>query len=161
MPKKSAGIFIINKEGKILIGHPTNHPENIWSIPKGGIDEGESVLDAALRECWEETNVDLRNKGPLIYQELEPQPYDTTKDGKPKPPNKILYTVVFRESMNQKYVDSTKFEFKCNSHVPETASWNPGVPEMDDFKWVTLNEAKDLLHYSQVRCFDSIKKYCE
>ena len=47
------------------------------------------------------------------------------------------------------------FELKCNSFVSEDRG---GFPEMDDFKFVTINEAKLLLHESQVKCLDKIKE---
>jgi len=31
----AAGIFILNKDKEVLICHPTNHPWDVWSIPKG------------------------------------------------------------------------------------------------------------------------------
>ncbi|QPB12252.1 nudix hydrolase [Providencia phage PSTCR6] len=49
----SAGIIF--KHGtKILICHATHTP--YWGIPKGHIDEGETPLEAAIREVKEETN---------------------------------------------------------------------------------------------------------
>ena len=58
-PRPSAGGIIINKEGEIVL---VEQHGNSWSFPKGGIEAGESELDAAVREIYEETglkNVDL------------------------------------------------------------------------------------------------------
>lgn len=53
----SSGIAILYKT-KILLCHPTNLPwRNSFSIPKGGVDEGESLLDAAIRETREEVGI--------------------------------------------------------------------------------------------------------
>ena len=71
-PKKlkgSAGVAILwNK--MILLIHPTNSSwqKRTLGIPKGGIDPGESTLDAALRETLEETGIKLR------ADQLDPSP---------------------------------------------------------------------------------------
>ena len=55
--KISSGIAIFYKN-KILLGHPTNMPwKNSFSPPKGGVDEGENFLQAAIRETWEEVGI--------------------------------------------------------------------------------------------------------
>jgi 8-oxo-dGTP pyrophosphatase MutT (NUDIX family) len=38
-----------------------------WEIPGGRIDEGESALEAAARECWEETGWRSRDVRPLTF----------------------------------------------------------------------------------------------
>ncbi len=68
--KKSAGILIYRRRGKkieVLLIHPggpfwENKDENIWSIPKGQIEEGESLLDSAVREFKEETGLEIDDK---------------------------------------------------------------------------------------------------
>src|ERR1022692_4546624 len=58
--KISCGIYLINSDNKLLIGHPTKHRPNVWAIPKGRIDNGESdYFEVAKRELLEETNIDL------------------------------------------------------------------------------------------------------
>ena len=50
----SAGVLVCNGPSLVL-GHVTNHSK--WDIPKGGVDVGESFLQAALRELTEETGI--------------------------------------------------------------------------------------------------------
>src|SRR4051794_26370461 len=60
--KESAGILLYrlaDGEPEVLLVHPggpfwTKKDEGAWSIPKGEPDEGEELLDAALRELGEE-----------------------------------------------------------------------------------------------------------
>ena len=61
MSKKviAAGVFLVREDGNILICHPTNHAPDFWSIPKGLVDDGEELLAAAIRETFEETNINL------------------------------------------------------------------------------------------------------
>lgn len=58
--RDTAGVAIIY-DGKILLVHPANGSwvRPIMGIPKGGIEEGEDVLAAALRELKEETGINL------------------------------------------------------------------------------------------------------
>lgn len=55
----SAGICFIYGD-KILFCHPTNASWNgTYSPPKGGVDEGETILEAAIRETKEEVGIDV------------------------------------------------------------------------------------------------------
>ena len=49
-----AGGIIINQLNKIAI---VNQNHDSWSLPKGHIDRGETAIDAAIREIYEETGI--------------------------------------------------------------------------------------------------------
>ena len=44
---------------------PAGKPEGLWALPKGGLDDGESPEQAALREVAEETGAHGRSLGKL------------------------------------------------------------------------------------------------
>jgi predicted NUDIX family NTP pyrophosphohydrolase len=67
---------------------------------------------------------------------------------------KVLHPFVALER-NNSTLDWNSFDIKCNSNVPEDRG---GFPEMDAYKWVSLDEAKMLLHETQVACLDKIKE---
>ncbi len=58
---KCAGalVFNINESNDIdfLLVRHTLDKYNRWGIPKGHVETGESILEAAVRETWEETGV--------------------------------------------------------------------------------------------------------
>jgi len=57
--KISAGTCIIFKN-KILFCHPTNGSwTGTYSPAKGGVDDGEKIIDAAIRETKEEVGIDI------------------------------------------------------------------------------------------------------
>lgn len=146
MKVMAAGIFLIKNDGKILICHPTNHAPNFWSIPKGKIEENESAIDAAIRETYEETNIKVLEY-PFKIITLEAVQYKTKK--------KVLYPFIFQE-LYQSKIDWNSIDIKCNSNVHISRG---GFPEMDDYRWVDIDEAANLLHESQVACLHLIKPF--
>src|SRR3954454_18708106 len=51
----SAGVTLFNETGRILLVQHSDR--DIWTLPGGIIEPGESPADAALREVWEETSL--------------------------------------------------------------------------------------------------------
>lgn len=130
----TAGFFLVRKDYRILICHPTKAGPDVWSIPKGLLDNGEEPITAAIRETLEETNVDI-SKWKFIHR-LLPVRY---RKGK-----KDLYSFALFETQNS--FDFDLFDFKCSSNVPDSIG---GYPEIDDYKWATIEEARLLLHETQ------------
>lgn len=57
---RSAGVIVFHRDEKgcrflLLLSRLTKRP--LWEFPKGGIDDGESAAEAALRELEEETGM--------------------------------------------------------------------------------------------------------
>ncbi|MFE8012677.1 NUDIX hydrolase [Streptomyces antibioticus] len=50
-----------NEAGDVLLIHKTDN--DLWALPGGGVDVGESVADAAVRETKEETGFDVEVTG--------------------------------------------------------------------------------------------------
>jgi ADP-ribose pyrophosphatase YjhB (NUDIX family) len=65
----SAGLLII-QDNKILLCHPTGSKWwGTYGIPKGIVEEGEDVIDAAIRETKEEVGIEIPKQWvwPKIY----------------------------------------------------------------------------------------------
>lgn len=143
----TCGIFLVDQDNKLLIGHPTNAPYNLWSIPKGIPDDGEAHVDAALREFFEETTIALKlNKDHLLI--LPHMVYSTGK--------KTLIPFLLKLVIPGDY-----YIPECHSMVTEDKKGMPlehPFPEIDEFKWVNLDEADNVLHEAQARCLDRVRK---
>jgi len=56
----TAGIAIILNKEKVLLIHPTNAKWwGTYSIPKGGVEDGETFREAASRETFEEVGIHI------------------------------------------------------------------------------------------------------
>ena len=54
------GIMLLSRDGLAFVGHRIRMPEGLakWQMPQGGIDIGETPIQAALRELSEEIGTD-------------------------------------------------------------------------------------------------------
>ena len=52
-----AGVMLLNPAGLVFAGQRLDSPSPAWQMPQGGIDPGESPLEAAIRELGEEIGV--------------------------------------------------------------------------------------------------------
>jgi 8-oxo-dGTP pyrophosphatase MutT (NUDIX family) len=56
-PKQTSAGIVITDGDHMLLGHVTN--AHHWDLPKGRMDPGETALQAAVRECAEETGLQV------------------------------------------------------------------------------------------------------
>lgn len=68
--KVSSGLVII-QDHKLLLVHPKNASWwHTYSIPKGEVNEGEELMDAAIRETKEETGLEFSRSQCRILEEI-------------------------------------------------------------------------------------------
>jgi putative (di)nucleoside polyphosphate hydrolase len=58
--RPNVAAILRNREGKILICERVQ-VRNAWQFPQGGVDSGESLEEALVRELWEEIGLDAKD----------------------------------------------------------------------------------------------------
>jgi len=94
---KSAGGVVVNSYGRVLV---VDQRGTSWSLPKGGIDNGETPLETAKREIYEESGIsDLK----LIEELGSYQRSKITDDGKDEDKSEIktIYMFLFTTTQNK------------------------------------------------------------
>lgn len=108
---KYANIIIFEGK-KILLQLRDNKPDvpypGVWCLPGGHIDEGESPLEAVVRECEEETG--YRPKSPTFFKSY---PYDFI-EGSPKV---TIFAEKYDSSQKISCIEGEKMEFKGQSEI--------------------------------------------
>lgn len=132
---ESAGV-LIRCQDRFLLCHSTFQSKLYgWGLPKGRVDSGESPIQAAARELYEESGYKVRENELSLLTTLS---YRTSDDGEKV--RKKLY--VYLHNAPDEAID---FVFHCDSmFVPH---WIPNCtkeyPEVDDFMWVKESEWED------------------
>ena len=121
----SCGTLVINGEGKLLLCHVTGTAS--WDIPKGLQDPGETPLQAARRELFEETGLSFDE---ALFQEIGEFDYR---------PDKRLHLFKVEVGDDMCSLD----ELQCTSFFPHHITGKP-TPEADGFRWASRDEIRTL-----------------
>lgn len=98
--RRSAGVIIKHGDEVLLCKRsPDETLPNIWSIPGGGIENGESPGQAAIREVHEETNIELTTDLDLVGM-IDTKNEDGSKTG--------MMFVFLQETKDRKNADLEK-----------------------------------------------------
>jgi putative (di)nucleoside polyphosphate hydrolase len=129
------GIVLFNKDGRVFAGERINSP-NAWQMPQGGIDAGETIEQAALRELAEEIGT---NHVTLIETMPDPVRYDLPLE---------ICAEVWAQWGNQKFRGQEQFWVSAQ-FKGDDADINLSPPdhpaEFFRWKWVDLPDLIDLI----------------
>ena len=77
--RPAVGVMLLNAENKVFVGQRLDNALDAWQMPQGGVDKGEDVEAAALRELSEETGI-LAHHVELVARAARQLDYDLPED---------------------------------------------------------------------------------
>lgn len=137
MCKQISAATLITDGKRLLVGRVTGEGDR-WDLPKGCIDEGESALETAVREVFEETG--LRLDPANCSPSLGVLPYYDAKD---------LNVFVYLTDMSKIDIDS----LVCTSTFYDE-EMKMDRPEIDAFKIIEIDDIERYVDQKMLRCFD-------
>ena len=125
----NVGAVLFSRDGLVFVGKRKDFPD-AWQLPQGGVDEGENIRQAVLRELKEEIGTDkaeIQAEHPewLIY-DLPPHLLGVAWKGKYRGQRQKWYALRFTGQDSDIRLDADEH------------------PEFEAWKWVRLQELPDL-----------------
>lgn len=71
MIKVRAAVILMEMDKILLVKH-SKGGKDYWVLPGGGVEKGESLIEAAIREIKEETNLEIKVKKLVFISEAIP-----------------------------------------------------------------------------------------
>ena len=138
-------LIILNSDGKILLGLRAG-PISVWQLPQGGIEKGDSLTEAALREAEEE----LGTPNFEVVATLDSKhKYDFSK---PKNYGDSIFC-----GQSQSYVVLNFVGIDSEIKVTSVEH-----PEFSEVKWVSISEALQIADNIRIpayrTAFDELKQ---
>ncbi len=123
------GIMLINRHNLIFVAQRIDQQAEAWQMPQGGVDDGETPRQAALRELEEEIGTD---KAEIIAESEDWIPYDL-----PRPLADRVWQGRYR-GQTQKWFAMRFLGADADIDL-DTAE-----PEFDDWKWTPMETLVDV-----------------
>ena len=126
--------MFVRRGPEVLVVRRSAERGGYWHSIAGGVEPGETELDAALRELREETGLDARSAVVPVGHRLM---YSLDED---PPERRALFAP-----------GTTHIEAECFV-ATAPAGWEPVLDfEHDEYRWCSPEEARELLYWDDVK----------
>jgi predicted NUDIX family NTP pyrophosphohydrolase len=148
-PPLSVGILLFRQPSgrtEVLLIKPggpfwRNKDAGAWMIPKGLVEPGETLVEAALREFEEETGTRLSTV---------PFPLATVRQAG----GKVVEAFAVEADLDTANIRSNQFELEW----PPRSGRTERFPEVAEARWMAFGEARELMLPSQLPLLDALEE---
>jgi putative (di)nucleoside polyphosphate hydrolase len=128
--RNGVGIMMLNAENRVFVAKRIDTLAEAWQMPQGGMDDGETPEQSAMRELYEETGTD---KAVIIAESRDWYYYDLPAEliGK-------IWKGKYRGQKQKWFV--MRFlgaDSDINIHTPH--------PEFSEWRWVDMQSLPDVI----------------
>lgn len=128
--RNGVGLMLLNAQNQVFVARRIDTTSEAWQMPQGGMDAGETPIQAAMRELEEEIGT---NKAELIRESLDWYTYDLPDEliGK-------LWDGRFRGQRQKWFAmrfTGTDADINIQTHDPEFCEW----------KWLDMRLLPDII----------------
>jgi putative (di)nucleoside polyphosphate hydrolase len=128
--RAGVGIMLLNPKSDVFVGQRIDNPADAWQMPQGGIDEGETPIEAAWREMAEEIGT---ARAELLAESRDWLSYDLPADLVPR-----LWHGRYRGQQQKWFA----FRFTGRDDDIDIARENP---EFSAWQWAPFDSLPDLI----------------
>jgi len=128
------GVMLVSARGDAFVGKRIDNREgDWWQMPQGGVDNGEDLEAAALRELWEETGI-IEKHVELVARTSEELLYDLPEELLGK-----LWNGAYRGQRQHWFLgrfNGSDADIQLDAHDPA---------EFCEWRWVSPDRLPDLI----------------
>eukprot|EP00897_Mesotaenium_endlicherianum_P007880 jgi/Mesen1/711/ME000109S_10927 len=128
--RANVGVCLVNKENKVFVASRIDTP-GAWQMPQGGIDDGETPAQAAVRELREETGV-------TSAKLLGEAPHWLTYDFPPVVKERL--TRIWGKAWDGQAQRWFLFRFTGDDSEVDLLGDGSEPPEFSEWKWVAIDD---------------------
>ena len=128
--RTGVGIVVLNANNKVFVGKRKDNPVDKWQMPQGGVEPGETFLEAMKRELTEETSIKsikvIKELNYWLEYDLPTNLIGIIWKGKYRGQKQKWFIVRFLGSDSEINLNTTK-------------------PEFIEWKWLDINQLPEVI----------------